>query len=264
LIVDMSGTFVTTEIIENYGIITMCREPVNSMNLDFWKQLFSSFESLEKNHSIRGVIFRSGLVRDVFTAGNDLKELYAPNTNQDRYTQFNQIQNLFLPRLYSSRLVTIAAIKGACPAGGCILALCCDYRIITEEGRIGLNEVALGISVPWFWMQLMTKLIGHGPAERLLQFGKMLKSNEAKMIGIIDEVVTNDKLLHTAESRLKEFLVLPDPGRVATKQRLRSSFSKEWEVHTMEESKNNWNNISNPAIVKSIAGALERLSRAKM
>jgi hypothetical protein len=43
--------------------------------------------------------------------------------------------------------VQVAAIRGACPAGGCCLSLCCDFRIMTEFGHIGLNEVALGIAV---------------------------------------------------------------------------------------------------------------------
>lgn len=43
--------------------------------------------------------------------------------------------NVFLARLYRSPLVTVAAIKGACPAGGCCLSLCCDLRVMTEQVR---------------------------------------------------------------------------------------------------------------------------------
>ena len=54
----------------------------------------------------------------------------------------------------------MAAIRGACPAGGCCLALTCDYRIQTQQGTIGLNETALGVPVPPFWAMLMTRIIG--------------------------------------------------------------------------------------------------------
>lgn len=64
----------------------------------------------------------------------------------------------FLLRLYKSPLITICAIRGACPAGGCILSLLCDSRIMTEAGTIGLNEVALGIPVPYYWVQAMCQV----------------------------------------------------------------------------------------------------------
>lgn len=93
---------------------------------------------------VRGVIFCSGLKRDIFSAGNDLGELYAKQTTGERYHEFWVTQNEFLADVYKSHLVTIAAIRGHCPAGGCILSMCCDYRVITERGTIGLNEVSEG------------------------------------------------------------------------------------------------------------------------
>lgn len=68
--------------------------------------------------SVKGVIICSGLKRDLFTAGNDLKELYAPNTSMERYKLFWKTSNRFLARLLISPLVTVAAIRGQCPAGG--------------------------------------------------------------------------------------------------------------------------------------------------
>jgi len=68
-----------------YAIVTLQREPVNTMNLSMWEQLTQVLDALEANPRIRGVIFQSGLQRDVFTAGNDILELYAPKTSQERY-----------------------------------------------------------------------------------------------------------------------------------------------------------------------------------
>lgn len=56
---------------------------------------------------MRGVIFTSGLQRDVFTAGNDLAELYAPLTSEERYTRFWLVSTTFLARLLRSPLVTV-------------------------------------------------------------------------------------------------------------------------------------------------------------
>ncbi len=68
-----------------YAVLTLRREPVNTMNLAMWQQLACSLEELEGNTSVRGVIFQSGVHKDVFTAGNDILELYAPKTSRERY-----------------------------------------------------------------------------------------------------------------------------------------------------------------------------------
>ena len=52
------------------------------------------------------------------------------------------LQTTFMARLLRTPLVSLAAIRGACPAGGCCMSLACDMRIMTESGHIGLNEVA--------------------------------------------------------------------------------------------------------------------------
>ncbi len=129
---------------------------MNGMSLELWSDLLSAIDACERNRKTRGLIIASGLQKDIFTAGNDLKELYSKSTSEERYLKFWTAQTTCLTRLLTSRLATVAAIRGACPAGGCITALCCDYRIMSNDvpgATIGLNEVALGISVPRYWIQ---------------------------------------------------------------------------------------------------------------
>ena len=57
---------------DGYAVLTITREPVNSMDLDLWRELAAVLEQLEADIEVRGVIFQSGLKRDVFTAGNDI------------------------------------------------------------------------------------------------------------------------------------------------------------------------------------------------
>lgn len=85
-------------------------------------------------------------------------------------------------------MITISAIKGACPAGGCCLSLCCDVRIMTDFGHIGLNEVALGIPVPTYWAHLMARVIGEGAAQTLCLSATLASPQEALKLGLIDEV----------------------------------------------------------------------------
>ncbi|KAK9816888.1 hypothetical protein WJX72_006737 [[Myrmecia] bisecta] len=244
-----------------YAIVTMCSEPVNLMTMDLWQQLRDTLERLENDPAVRGVIFASGLQRDVFTAGNDFKELYAPSTSADRYRDFWVLQNQFLARLYRSPLVTIAAIRGACPAGGCGMAMACDLRIMTEAGHIGLNEVAVGISVPLFWSRLMARVIGDGPAERLCQFAVFLSPQQAKQVGLVNEVTSKENLLPAAEAAMQQMLRSPDGGRQITKENMRGAFAREWEAYCGGEAAGAWKQLCNPATVKALAATMQRLSK---
>merc|ERR1719446_2053195 len=110
------------------------------MNLSFWEALLAAFEKVNADDTVRCIIFQSGLKKNVFTAGLDLQELYAPATNEKKQHKFWDTLTKCLVGIYGCRKLTIAAIAGACPAGGCCLSLCCDERVITEDGTMGLNE----------------------------------------------------------------------------------------------------------------------------
>ncbi|KAI8906529.1 ClpP/crotonase [Powellomyces hirtus] len=264
----MPGNYINTTVKPGgYAELSIQREPVNSMNLEMWEQLTAALDKLEQDPKVRGVIFHSGLARPVFTAGNDIKELYAPATSGDRYLKFWSISNKFLARLSNSPLLTVAAIKGACPAGGTCLAMACDFRIITENGSMGLNEVALGIPVPAKWVKLMSTIIGQGRADKMCQFGKMVGSKEALAIGFVDKVVADEEtLMPTAQKTIEQLLRLPDQGRQLTKNGLRGDLANEWgDAEWLKfEAENAWTMLSHPKTVKALEGVLARLSKAKI
>jgi 3,2-trans-enoyl-CoA isomerase len=99
----------------------------------------------------QSMILASGLP-SIFSAGLDLTELYKPDPS--RLPKFwESFQQLYFD-LYGSRLATIAAMNGHAPGAGCMIALSCDYRIMSK-GKIGLNESKLGICAPpWLGQQV--------------------------------------------------------------------------------------------------------------
>lgn len=206
-------SFLRLEEYDSFTIIWMIRNPVNTMNTEMWDELMRALQHVESDPRKKGIAFLSGVSKDVFTAGNDIMELYAPNTSKDRYRSFWKLSNSFLGSLYVSRLVTVAGIRGACPAGGCCLALCCDYRIMTDRGYIGLNEVALGISVPKFWGRLMEKTIGCGQAQKILQFATLVDAEDAYSLGLVDSLCSKTDLQLKVVKKLEELVVLPEKGR---------------------------------------------------
>ncbi|KAJ3324118.1 hypothetical protein HDV06_000659 [Boothiomyces sp. JEL0866] len=263
----MSKQIVFSEIKKDYAIVTIKRDPVNSMNLDLWEQLDAAVKALEENNKVRAIIFRSGLERPIFTAGNDILELYAPKSSKERYTRFWKLQNQFLANLYNSRLTTVAAISGACPAGGTCLSLVCDYRIATPDMSMGLNEVALGITVPEYWMKLLVKVVGQTHAEKIILFAQMVDAKKAIAINLVDQIVeSREQLLPAAETVLKQLLKTPDTGRVICKNILRQQLASEWgdDERLEAESAMGWGMLSLPKTVKSLEGVIARLSKPKL
>lgn len=241
----------------------MKREPVNSLNLEMWSELTSALQHVESNSGIRVLVITTGLRKDVFSAGNDLTELYAPMTSAERYREFWEVSNRFLTLLYRSKLATVAAIRGACPAGGCIISLCCDYRIMTTAGVIGLNEVALGITVPKYWGQLMAKTVGQNKAEQLLTSGSLISANEAKSMGMVDELVDAADLQATAASVAQRLAKIPPVPRAVVKQDFRKAFAEEWYQYALREPEGAWQFLTQPSTVKMLGSTLERLSKGK-
>ena len=186
------------------------------------------------------------------------------STTAERYSSFWRSQTECLARLYRSRLLTIAAIRGSCPAGGCILALCCDYRLLTANGSMGLNEAALSMPVPDYWMRVMSRTVGWRRTEAMLQKGLLLDASQAKQCGLVDEVVDDGAaLLSAAEREAAERLKVPEVGRTASKRLMREQLSQEWEAQWRSEADSSWKLLSADETVTQIRRVLQRLSANK-
>jgi 3,2-trans-enoyl-CoA isomerase len=260
---DMAN-FVSCQIKGEVAWVSIKREPVNSLNLIVWQQLTDTLQRAEGNPRVRALVLISGLMpRPVYSSGYDLQELYVPNTSKDRFKEFWQTSNTFLMKLYTSRLVTVAAIKGACPGAACVLAMCCDYRILNEQGLIGLNEISLNLLVPKFWGRLLGKIVGDHNMEKLLFGAVLLTAKNALAYRLIDAVALSDvELLAIANKWTNSALKLPDNGREATKRLLREDFSNEWNASLSKEVDFLWEWLSLPRTVKTIKSALDRINNA--
>jgi len=103
----------------------------------------------------------------------------------------------------------VAAISGHSPAGGCILAICCDYRIMAEgKFVIGLNELPVGIIVPNSVFNLYAFWLGQRKAYQYLMEGKLLNVNEALEAGLIDEISAPENLIPVAEKKAMAYMQL--------------------------------------------------------
>jgi len=184
---------------DRLAVVTLDRGRSNPINHQMVKDLVAGVQQLEQDDNVGGLIITGK--PGFFSSGIDLIEAYGYDEEQIRafWTDF-----LALPSaLASFKKPLVAAINGHSPAGGCVLALCCDYRVMVEGAFIiGLNEIPVGIIVPDSIFNLYAFCIGERKAYQYLIEGKLLNVSEAHFAGLIDEVSTADDLMTLAEKNL--------------------------------------------------------------
>jgi Delta3-Delta2-enoyl-CoA isomerase len=185
------------------AIIGLDRGKSNAMNAEMVAELHQTIRNIENDDNISGLIVTGK--EGFFSAGLDLIELYDYDENKIREFWNNFLD--LVTALASFKKPLISAISGHSPAGGCVLAICSDYRIMAEgKFIIGLNEVPVGIIVPEGIFHLYSFWIGNAKASQFLLEGKLLGCEDALKVGLVDEVVNPLSLLSTAEKKMQQYL----------------------------------------------------------
>ncbi|XP_010386185.1 enoyl-CoA delta isomerase 1, mitochondrial isoform X1 [Rhinopithecus roxellana] len=244
------------------AVMKLKNPPVNTLSLEFLTELVICLEKLESDRSFRGVVLTSDCP-GVFSAGLDLTEMCG--RSPAHYAEFwKAVQELWL-RFYQSNLVLVSAINGACPAGGCLMTLTCDYRVLADNPRycIGLNETQLGIVAPFWFKDTLENVIGHRAAERALQLGLLFPPAEALQVGIVDQVVPEEQVQSTALSAIAQWMTTPDHARQLTKAMMRKATASRLITQRDADVQNFVSFISKDSIQKSLQLYLERLKEKK-
>ncbi|XP_051037191.1 enoyl-CoA delta isomerase 1, mitochondrial isoform X2 [Phodopus roborovskii] len=155
--------------------------------------------------------------------------------------------------------------SGASPAGGCLMALTCDYRIMADNPKytIGLNESLLGIVAPFWLKDNFVNTIGHRAAERALQLGMLFPPAEALKLGVVDEVVPEDQIYSKARSVMVQWLAIPDHSRQLTKSMMRKATADNLIKQREADIQNFISFISRDSIQKSLQVYLEKLKQKR-
>ncbi|MDH5824160.1 enoyl-CoA hydratase/isomerase family protein [Luteimonas sp. RD2P54] len=192
------------------------RAPVNALDPDLCAELRSAIDAAVDGGA-EGLVLSGG--PKVFSAGLDVPFLL---TVQADAAALRQAWNTFFDAaraLAACPVPVVAAIGGHAPAGGCVLALCCDYRVMADGPfAIGLNETQVGIGIPPGILRLMRRTVGRRQAERLLVAGEMVPAARAHAIGLVDELTGVDEVVTRAAAWLQELLRLPRKPMLATRR----------------------------------------------
>lgn len=196
---------IKVSVTDRIATITLNRGKSNALNRALITELDEMLHNISNDEQIGGVILTGAA--PFFSAGLDLVELY--EYNEDETKSFWILFLNFVANMVAFKKPLITAISGHSPAGGCVMALASDYRIMAEGPYIiGLNEVPVGIIVPNSIFQLYSFWIGKAEASRSLLSGKLYNPDEALKVGLVDELVKAESLLTAAERKIKTYLAL--------------------------------------------------------
>lgn len=215
-------------------ILELNRPKVNAINEELIKSLNGELDKIEKDDSIKGVILTGQ--DGIFSAGLDIVSLY--DKDREYMQSFWILFSTLLLRLYSYPKLIFSAISGHSPAGGTVLSIMTDYRIMRKGNfLIGLNEVAVGLSMPIGIGRVFQSLLGERMAEKMTLMGELVNPERAQLIGLVDETVDSKELLMYSISIMEKWLRLPFDKQIQSKLSLRKDV-----INLMQESSNKENN----------------------
>ena len=172
----------------------------NILNDQLFAELDQAMESLAQRDDLIGVILLSAKP-SIFVAGADLNNIVAHLDWSDKeIIRFCERGRAVMARFSRCPFPSVAAIHGACVGGGLELALWCDHRIATDHRRtlLGLPEVKLGLVPGWAGTARLPRIAGLEHAADLVTSGRLVDGAEAKSMGFVDEVVSQDRLVESA------------------------------------------------------------------
>lgn len=201
---------------EKVVLVRLNRDVTNALGSSCIHELNEVLQSAGKDAGVHGIVLGSSNEK-FFSIGFDIPKLFDLSRNdfRDFFRRFNQV----CMNLYTLPKPTVAAITGHAVAGGCILALCCDYRFIAKGRKLmGLNEVKLGVPVPYLADRILHSLAGTGNARKMMESGELYSPEAALNMGVVDEVLPVEAVLQRAIELAGNLGSLPEEAYTAIKK----------------------------------------------
>jgi len=166
---------------------------LNALNQETIQELHEAFKAADANENTK-VIIVTGSGEKAFVAGADISEFADFSVEEGMHLAatgqrilFDFVENLSTP--------VIAAVNGFALGGGLELAMACHFRVASDNAKMGLPEVSLGVIPGYGGTQRLTQLVGKGRALEMIMTAGMIDANKALSYGLVNHVVPQDQLL---------------------------------------------------------------------
>lgn len=183
---------------ENIAVVTINRPTkLNALNKVTIEELHQAFESLNADAAVK-VIIITGSGEKAFVAGADISE-FAHFSVEDGGRLAAQGQELLFDFVQNLETPVIAAVNGFALGGGLELAMSCHFRVASDNAKMGLPEVTLGVIPGYGGTQRLAQLVGKGRAMEMIMTAGMIDAETAKNYGLVNHVVPQSELLEFAK-----------------------------------------------------------------
>ena len=237
------------------AVLMLSRGKVNALNGAVVDQIRQSLKALEGDPEARSIIITG--IGKFFSFGFDIPEFLS--FTKDQFAEYLANFADLYTYLFLYPKPVVAALNGHAIAGGCMLALACDSRVMAAgKARISLNEIAFGSTVFAGSTEMLRFCVGSANATSVLYSGAMYSAEEAKCFGLVDEVATEHDLMDVAFNMAAALAAKYPPAFASIKSLLRRSTAEEMmrrERQSIEElvniwySENTWANLQNIKIL---------------
>jgi enoyl-CoA hydratase/carnithine racemase len=200
------------------------RGNVNALNGIVIGQLRALLKNLESDHEVESIILTGS--GKFFSFGFDIPEFLS--FTKEQFTEFLASFTDLYAYLFLYPKPVVAALNGHTIAGGCMLALACDHRVmVSGKAKISLNEICFGSSVFAGSTEMLRFWVGSGNATAILYSGAMYLAEEAKSLGLVHEVATEDVLMIAARKAASDLASKDSSAFASIKSLLRKSVAEE-------------------------------------
>ncbi len=202
--------FVLFENHDSVGVIRLALGITNPIDLDLISELDTLLTRVAQDSNVHSLVLTSSNDK-FFSIGFAIPSLV--DLTKQEFKIFYQAFNRLCITLYSFPKPVLAALPGHAIAGGCILALCCDYRIIASGHRLmGLNEIKLGVPVPYPADRILREIVGGRKASLIMETGDFYAPEKALELGLVDQIVSIDELETVALEKIRNIGSLSPPA----------------------------------------------------
>jgi enoyl-CoA hydratase/carnithine racemase len=176
-------------------MVKLTRGKVNALNDEVIEQLYDHLQRLRNDFDTKAIILTGQ--GKFFSFGFDIPQ-FLPYSKTDFTRYLHNFTDLYATMFIYPKPI-IAALNGHAVAGGCMLALACDRRImVSGKATISLNEIAFGSSVFAGNVEMLRFCVGSANASEILYSGAMYSAEEAQALALVDDVTTENELDATA------------------------------------------------------------------
>jgi len=183
---------------ENIAVVTINRpDQLNALNAGTIAELSEAFKTLESDSSVKAIIV-TGSGEKAFVAGADIKEFCQFSVAEGKKLATNG-HNILFNFVQNSTTPIIAAVNGFALGGGLELAMACHFRLASDNAKLGLPEVTLGVIPGYGGTQRLAQLVGKGRAMEMIMTAKMVSAEEALSYGLVNHVTPQEELLEASK-----------------------------------------------------------------